>query len=117
MHQCDRCGLIHDFDHGDFEFKHGIWRKIFFGRSFPECVDFDFCEICAKEDTTLIYRLRDIDETQLFNNKLERAIREKRRANNRATKNAFSERRKGCAERRLGNCESRGNSQVSEEHY
>lgn len=93
---CDRCGArehmalssnITSYWRGEIYAKR---HKDFFHHA-------TYCKACAVHLTPYVYRMRDIDELTMYVNKLERAIREKRTQNNRATSANAGERSQGSA--------------------
>lgn len=77
--KCDRCGKIHDWKHGDFEIREA-WGCIWRGRQWKPEMCKDFCRDCAIAVTPAVQQLRDIDELNLFINKLKRVINERKKA-------------------------------------
>lgn len=85
--RCDRCGE-EEWDFGGDSPETGtgyryevVYRNIFFRRP-KMAVEYDFCLKCAKEVVPFYWKLRDIDETNIYINKLKRAINERRRTKN-----------------------------------
>lgn len=93
---CDRCKTREHYEAG-----HRItdyWRsEIYFKRHKDFFHHATYCKACAVHLTPYVYRMRDIDELTMYVNKLERAIREKRTQNNRATSPNAGERSQGRA--------------------
>ena len=86
--RCDRCGKVHDFDHGDFHIKVDLWYGVIFkGIQRPNELSKNFCRECAAEVTPIVWQLRDVWELRKFVNKLRKEIneRKKRDQDNRAT--------------------------------
>ncbi len=81
---CDRCKTREDYTVGQ-EIR-GYWASgIYFKRHKDFFHNATFCKSCLLQLTPSVYKMRDIDELTMYVNKLERAIREKRTQNNRAT--------------------------------
>ena len=76
--KCDRCGIIEDTKNETLRITMDYWEQIIFkGRGKPKLGV--FCYECTKSITPIVHRLRDIDELNIFINKLERAINEIRK--------------------------------------
>jgi hypothetical protein len=93
---CDRCKAREHYEPGH-EIAAYWLSEIFYKRHKPDAIQGTFCKRCAVLMTPWVYKLRDIDELTMYVNKLERAIREKRTQNNRATSPNAGERSQGRA--------------------
>lgn len=82
--KCDRCGAAVAFEesaqHPDpWDGSYwDLWREVFRGRQLWRHIGGEYCKPCARIMTPWVFKLRDVDELQLFVNKLGRAINEKR---------------------------------------
>lgn len=117
--RCDRCGVEFNGDDDYYEnvyFPYKNWlRTLFEGR--PDCPTYpDFCRTCYQKLIPTFLKLRDVSELRLYVNLLERAIRERKRQNNRATTDDASQRSKSSIERRHGHRSSNCSTQISKEH-
>jgi hypothetical protein len=119
---CDRCNVDFNFYDDDAAAFHAqrFWQtEIFQGRSIPrELAGCHFCLSCVRTMTPFVYALRDIDETNLFINKLQKAIYERNRnKNNRPDAYHACECGKGRVKRRFVSGQSDGSSQARKEYY
>ncbi len=100
---CDRCRVDYDYDddNGKMHEITNYWcYEIFNNLQKPRCLWGDFCTKCATEMTPFVYALRDVVETERFNNKLLKAIREqKRNSDNRTNARTAGKGDAGCVRR------------------
>jgi hypothetical protein len=132
LYKCDKCGIeFGSEDSNEWEIKFKLWRYTFFERNneegwfkkitFPQDLHGDYCNNCLDVLTPWVYRLSDICELNMYVNKFERIINDKRKQqrikDDGAAKNNACKCSKRRYERRFGYRQGISSSQASEEHF